>query len=70
MLKHTVVFFHLRELLLERFDEGVSVFEAGLLGVLLRDGLVGFCLLAFAFKLHFLHFFGLRLVTEISTLLV
>lgn len=44
--------------------------EAGLLGVLLRDGLVGFCLLAFAFKLHFLHFFGLSLVTEISTLLV
>jgi len=63
-----VVFFELRNLLLQRVDQRVAVLDIRVLGVSLRHCLVGLSLLLFALELQLLKVFLLRLVSELRAL--
>lgn len=63
-----MVFFELRNLLLQRVDQRVAVLDIRVLGISLRHCLVGLGLLLFALELQLLQVFLLRLVSELRAL--
>lgn len=70
VFKNSIILFDLTDLLLQRLNQHVSVFDILFRSVLFRCGLVGLSLLPLTAQLKFLQFLSLRLVTEISPLQV
>ena len=70
VFKNSIILFDLTDLLLQRLNQHVSVFDILFRSVLFRCGLVGLSLLPLTAQLKLLQLLSLRLVTEISPLQV